>query len=419
MKVTLYWSAPVVLATVVSAFAQETPELPTPLAPLIVEAQAKNSQIAAATHAWKAATHVAQQVNTLPDPKVTVQEFSVGGPKPFAGYTNSDFAYVGVGASQELPFPGKLSLRGKVAEREADFQQVTISVTEKDVADAVKSNYLQLAYLHQTLSILEKQESVLGVLIQDAIAHYQVGQGMQQDVLQAQVERTKLVREITMHHQQVGILEAQLKGLLHRDQGSPDIVPEELSESTIKLTAPELLDAVRKGSPEIQASEASVRKQGARLDSAKREGRPDFELGYMYENTDRKYRDYYVATLSVRFPRKKRIDGEIAEAAEMLAQSRDGSDAQIQQQRAAVQQQYVQATSAAELLTEYREGLIPQSDAAYKATLSAYASNRESFPHVLQHFTDLLNLRLDFAKTVADHEIALAHLESLTGVTLR
>ncbi len=419
MKVTLYWSAPVVLATVVSAFAQETPELPTPLAPLIVEAQAKNSQIAAATHAWKAATHVAQQVNTLPDPKVTIQEFSVGSPKPFAGYTNSDFAYVGVGASQELPFPGKLLLRGKVAEREADFQQVTISVTEKDVADAVKSNYLQLAYLHQTLSILEKQESVLGVLIQDAIAHYQVGQGMQQDVLQAQVERTKLVREITMHHQQVGILEAQLKGLLHRDQGSPDIVAEELSESTMKLTAPELLDAVRRGSPEIQASEASVRKQGARLDSAKREGRPDFELGYMYENTDRKYRDYYVATLSVRFPRKKRIDGEIAEAAEMLAQSRDGSDAQIQQQRAAVQQQYVQATSAAELLTEYREGLIPQSDAAYKATLSAYASNRESFPHVLQHFTDLLNLRLDFAKTVADHEIALAHLESLTGVMLR
>ena len=419
MKVTIYWSALVVLAIVASAVGQETPAPSTPLAQLVAEAQANNSQISAATHAWKAATHVAQQVTTLPNPKVTIQQFSVGSPKPFAGYTNSDFAYVGVGASQELPFPGKLGLRGKVAERDADLQEAAIGVTKKDIVDAVKADYLQLAYLHQTLDILQQNESVLGVLIQDALAHYQVGQGMQRDVLQAQVERTKLVREIAMHHQQVGMLEAQLKALLHRDQGSPDIVPEELSESPTTLTVAELLESVGRGNPEIRASETAMQKQEARLASARREGKPDFELGYMYENTDRKYRDYYVATFSVSFPRKKRIDGEIAEAAEMQAQARDELDAQLQEQRAAVQQQYVQATSDAELLKEYREGLIPQSDAAYKATLNAYASNREPFTHVLQYFTDLLNLKLDLAKTLADHEIALAHLESLTGVTLR
>lgn len=419
MKVTNYWSALVVLATVASASAQETTAPPTPLAQLVAEAQANNSQISAATYAWKAATHVAQQVTTLPDPKVTIQQFSVGSPKPFAGYTNSDFAYVGVGASQELPFPGKLGLRGKVAEREADLQEAAIGVTKKDIVDGVKADYLQLAYLHQTLDILQQNESVLGVLIQDALAHYQVGQGMQQDVLQAQVERTRLVREITMHHKQVGVLEAQLKGLLHRDQGSPDIVPEDLLESQTPLTGRELLDSVGGGNPEIRASETALRKQEARLAYAKREGKPDFELGYIYENTDRKYRDYYVATFSVSFPRKKRIDGEIAEAAEMHAQAKEGLDAQLQQQRAAVQQQYVQATSDAELLKEYREGLIPQSDAAYEATLNAYASNREPFTHVLQQFTNLLNLKLDLAKTLADHEIALAHLESLTGVTLR
>jgi len=53
------------------------------------------------------------QVTTLPDPKLTYQQLSVGSPKPFAGYTNSDFAYVGVGASQELPYPGKLRLVDK------------------------------------------------------------------------------------------------------------------------------------------------------------------------------------------------------------------------------------------------------------------------------------------------------------------
>jgi hypothetical protein len=242
---------------------------------------------------------------------------------------------------------------------------------------------------------------------------------MQQDVLQAQVQRTKLVREVTMHHQEMGKIEAHLKGLLHRDQGSEDIVAEDLTESPIKISAADILDAVRRSNPELAMNDSSVRKQDAQVASAKREGKPDFALGYMYQNTDRKYRDYYMLTFDVRFPRKKRVDAEIAEAAEMLVQSRDARDAQLQQQLALAQQQYVQATSDAELLKEYREGLIPQSDAAYRATLNSYASNREPLTHVLQYFTDLLNLKLDFAKTLEDHEIALAHLESLTGATLR
>ncbi len=177
---------------------------------------------------------MAPQVTTLPDPKFTYQQFSVGSPKPFAGYTNSDFAYIGVGASQELPFPGKLRLRGQVAERDADTKQAEIEVTRTSIADAVKADYLQLAYLQQTLGILRQNEAVLDQLIQDATAHYQVGQGMQQDVLQAQVKRTKIVNEITMHHQQMGQVQAHLKGLLNRDQGSPDIVTEDLIETPLE-----------------------------------------------------------------------------------------------------------------------------------------------------------------------------------------
>ena len=75
--------------------------------------------------------------------------------------------------------------------------------------------------------------------------------------------------------------------------------------------------------------------------------------------------------------------------------------------------------SDAELLKDYREGLVPQSDAAYQATLSSYAANREQLTHVLESFTTLLNLKLEVVKTLADHEIALAHLESLTGADLR
>jgi outer membrane protein, heavy metal efflux system len=420
MNVVSLLTATLVLATACSAFGQTPAAIPpTPLFQLLAEAEANNPQISAADHSARAARQMAPQVTTLPDPKLTYQQLNVGSPKPFAGYTNSDFAYIGVGASQELPYPGKLRARGEVAERDADTKQAEVELTKISITDSVKADYLQLAYLQQTLGILRQNESVLDQLIQDATAHYQVGQGMQQDVLQAQVNRTKIVKEITMHHQLMGQVQAHLKGLLSRDQGSADIVTEDLIETPLKRTSDELLSVVRQDNPEIQVDASSIRKQDAQLASAKREGKPDFEVGYMYQNTDRKYRDYYMFTFDVRFPRKARVNAEIAEATEKRSESQQALNAHLQQQLAKVQEEYVKATSDEELLKEYREGLIPQSDAAYRATLSAYSSNREQLVHVLTFFTDVLSLKLEYAQTLVDHETALAHLETLTGAILR
>jgi hypothetical protein len=222
-----------------------------------------------------------------------------------------------------------------------------------------------------------------------------------------------------MHHQEMGRLQAHLKGVLNRNQASLDIVTEDLAETPFARTSAELSAMARQNSPQVHVDASSIQRQDVQLASAKREGKPDFALGYMYQNTDRKYRDYYMLTFDVRFPRKKRVDAEIAEAQEQLAASQDALNAHLQQQLALVQQDYVQATSDEELLKEYREGLMPQSDATYRAALSAYASNREEFAHVLTYFIDLLTLKLEYASTLEDHEIALAHLESLTGATLR
>ncbi len=421
MNVVSLVTATLVLASTFSAIGQEPQASapPTPLPQLLAEAATNNPQLSAADHEARAARQMVPQATTLPDPKFTYQQLSVGSPKPFAGYTNSDFAYIGIGASQELPYPGKLRLRGQVAERDAETKQAEVGVTLTNIADAVKADYLELAYLQQTLGILRQNEAVLDQLIQDATAHYQVGQGMQQDVLEAQVNRTRIVREITMHHQQMGMVQAHLKSLLNRDQASPDIVTEDLNETPLKLSASDLLALIRQNNPQIQVDASVIHKQDAQVASAKREGKPDFEVGYMYQNTDRKYRDYYMLTLDVRFPRKKRVDAEVAEAQEKLISSQQSLDAHLQQQLAQVQQLYVETSSDEEQLNEYREGLVPQSDAAYRAALSAYASNKDQFTHVLSYFTDLLNLKLEYAQTLLDHETALAHLESLTGATLR
>src|SRR6202795_3595231 len=132
--VALSRSISVILLSVVlvaHAFAQESPTTHTgsitPLSELLAEAEKNNPQIEAARQGWQAAKQVPTQVSTLPDPQFNLQHVSVGSPRPFAGYTNSDFAYIGLGVLQDIPYPGKLRLKGEIAKRDADVSQKPVA----------------------------------------------------------------------------------------------------------------------------------------------------------------------------------------------------------------------------------------------------------------------------------------------------
>lgn len=221
MRVAAYWTAALVLLlTGISAYSQKMSGQPTPLATWLAEAKSSNSQVAAANDAWKAATRVARQLATLPDPQFTFQSFSVGSLKPGAGFSNSNFAYLGFGASQALPYPSKLRLKGEVASCKADTAEAQVGVVRADVAEQIKLFYLRLAYLQQTLAILEHTNGVLGPLVQNALSHYSLGKGSQASIIKAQLQRTQLLRHETVNREQMGEAEADLKELLHRRQVS-------------------------------------------------------------------------------------------------------------------------------------------------------------------------------------------------------
>jgi outer membrane protein TolC len=113
------------------------------------------------------------------------------------------------------------------------------------------------------------------------------------------------------------------------------------------------------------------------------------------------------------------VNAEIAEAAQMKEKAKASLDAQLQQQLAEVKKQYASATSAAELLTEYQDGLMPQAQSVLRAQLSAFQSATGELGSVLLALHDALTLEREGAQTLLDHEIAIAHLETLTGAALR
>ena len=422
MKLAFYWACGLtvwITAASVSAFAQDITGTPTPLATLILEAQSSNTQISAATHAWKAATHAAQQSTILPDPQFTVQSYSVGSPRPLAGFSNSDFAYIGFGASQEVPYGGKLRLKGETAVAESNMQLAQVDLLRSSITDRIKVLYLRLAYLDATLSILGRNDAVLKLTIETGLSRYSLGQGSQAEVLRAQMEHTKILREVTLHHEEMGQLQASLKQLLHRLQTSPNIVAEPLSLTSLHRSAEEMQNLVVAQSPAVYVGTASVHKQDAQLKSAQREGKPDFNVGYMFQQTGNKYRDYYMLTVSMRLPRRKRVEAGVAEAAESLERSKQELDSQVQEQLAEVQKQYITVVGNAELLTEYQEGLLPQARAAFDAEQTTYQFGKQGLVPVLSSLLSLLSFEHDYQQALLDHETAIAHLETLTGAQLR
>jgi outer membrane protein, heavy metal efflux system len=402
----------------VSAQMQSSQGVPSPLSTLVEESQQNNPEIQAAMHGSVAAGHAAQQAGALPDTQIMVQHLGVGSPRPFAGYTNSDFAYIGLGATQEFPGPGKRALRAQVAGAQAGAMRIQSGAVSRMIVEQVKMSYFKLAYLQATLGILLRDDKLLVEMEQIAESRYRVGQGNQQEVLKAQLQHTRILQEINLHHREQGQLQARIKQLLARAQDSPDIVTEPLSERALPAGSSELLRQARQNNPEINAREQLVKRADLQTDLARKEFHPDYGLQYIYQNTDRKFRDYYMMTFTVTLPNRGRRRAELAEATENRQTATAELTAEVQRRLAEVQDQYVVAKTSTEQLKIYREGLMPQAEATFRAAIAAYQANRQDFEILLSSFRDALDFEEQYQKELSEHESALARLESLAGVTL-
>jgi outer membrane protein TolC len=391
---------------------------PTPLEELVKEVERSNPEIAASLYAWKAAANVPKQASALPDTQITVQQFSVGSPRPFAGFSNSDFAYVGIGASQDLPYPGKRRLRSEVAEHEADSIRAQSDGVRLQAIETLKLDYFQLAYLQQTLPVLERNDQLLSQIQQAVESRYRVGQGSQQDVLKSQLQHTKILREIAMHHQEEEQLQAQLKQVLNRAQNSPDIVTVALSPTPLSYSDVDLLNRVRDQNPDVRSRSEMVRRQESRVELSHKEFRPDFNVSYTYEHTADKFRDYYMASFGIRLPNRGRQSAAQAEAIQNEERAKQELQGEVQRVQSEVEQQYVLVRRSEDQLKIYTEGMIPQSEATFQAGMAAYKSNRQDFATLLSSFQDVLNTNLEYQRELVEHESALARLERLTGVSL-
>jgi outer membrane protein TolC len=426
MKFLLMWMFVVVFVLAFASPGKAQQEIskgePTKLVDLLSEAERNNPQIHSARQEWQSIQQMPTQVSTLPDPQVALQQVNVGSPRPFSGFTNSDFAYIGLGVSQDFPYPGKLKLRRELASKDAEVAKEKVEALRRVVLSDLKMAYFRIAFLERQTAIFEADRELVRQMEQAAEVKYRSGMGNQQEVLQAQLEQTKLLREVTANGMEAGKLQAELKQLLGRPQASPDVITEDIGESPVTRSFEELLSAAQSSNPQIAGAQKTVDRQIVAIEIAKKDFYPDFNAQFMWQRTDpSQYRAYYQFTIGARIPiyRKRKLQPELAQAEIDKSRAQSEVEARSQEISSTLRQEYVAADKSAELLNIYRDGLLPQAKAELQAGFAAYQSNRQDFQALLAAFLDVLKLEEEYWQTLSEHETALSQIEELTGIALR
>jgi outer membrane protein TolC len=384
---------------------------------LIDEALTHSPLIAAARRHWEADTRMPIQEGTLPDPQITFQNMAVGNPILGNNLQSNNFAYFGYGFSQEIPFPGKLRLRASVADKEAESARAAYQTQQRAVVEQVRETYFNLFYLIRTLDLLRQTSGELRRVEHITEAQYQVGMGQQQDVLKAQLETTALLNELETTREQIEQGQADLKAIVGREPDSRDILIETVKPSSFSLEDVQIRQLALANSPLLKQAQALEAKSAESVKLAHEDYIPDFSVDYMYQKTGASFPDYYMATLGIKIPlyfwRKQ------TPALEQAALEKESAQAQTYATKLSVlsqtQNQWIAIQTSQRVIKIYRDGLIPQAEATLKSALATYRVGKVDFQTLLSAEIELLRLRQQYYRMVADHEIAIAKIRQIIG----
>lgn len=359
---------------------------------------------------WEAMLERPAQESALPNPMLT---FGAMSPENDFGFPDSEEQRIAL--EQGVPWFGKRSLRGQVAEKDAAAMRSEYEAMRREVIMMVKEAYYDLYALEQVLDITRAEERVLKRMEQTAQTKYSAGLVEQQDVLKAQAEITMLRQRLIDLEQQENVLRAKLNRLLNRPAdsfpGRPDTPPPGAVAPDIKL----LIEQAEKSRPEI----AAARIRAERADLARRlmarEYFPDFRVG-VESRGFKEGDDMVMAMIGIDLPvwwRKNRAG--VREAEKMVEAADAGLEAARRQTFYDAQDAYYKLMTAQRTLELYRQALLPQADARFAASEAGYRAGKADFLDLLESERFLLEVRVMAAMSEGSIGMQWARLERAVG----
>lgn len=384
---------------------------------LIQEAEQRNPGVQSALRQVQALRHRIPQARTLPDPTVSVGW--AGNIQPFSVQKGDPSSYRGVTAAQALPYPGKLKLRGEIADREAEAVWWDYENARRRLVADVKAAYYDYSFYTRAIETTTKNKDLLQKLSQISEARYRVGKGIQQDVLKAQVEISRIQQRLTVLQAQYKTAQVRLNTLLYREPDSPLPPPATLDNPKLEYSLDQLYQFARANDTGLQREQRVIERNQYAANLARRDYYPDFTVAYMYQQRpDMPDMHGFTVTANIPVFYKTKQREAVKEATENLIGSERNKDNRQTELYFAVKEQYLLAKSSEGLFQLYSQGVVPQSSLALESSMSAYQVGNVDFLTILSNFTTVLDYEVEYYRELANYNMALARLEPLVGVEL-
>lgn len=409
-----------ILAITAVSAAEEPPVEPrVSLTGLVSEAMKNNPEIVSAQKSYEAARQRPSQESSLPDPMISWGYTSVGNPVPGAGLGSQVLSNIGLMYSQELPYPGKLKLKGEIASKEAEATFQQYQAVQLDVISRLKQAYYRLQYTYAESNLLIRNRDLLNKLLSVTEARYSVGKAAQQDVFKAQTQISILETRLVKLDQQRISSEAEINSVLNRRPGTPVGRPEDIEPKELTATLEELFAAAARNSPMLRRDQKMIERSELAVNSARKEYYPDVTLSGGYFNQGSMAPMYqFQASFKVPlyFWRKQRAG--VNEQVDLLSQAKKSYEATDQSLHFRIQDDYTMAQASSKLMKLYEQTVVPQGNLAIESSLSTYETGAVDFLSVLTNFTTVLDYEMNYYDEALNYELALSRLEEMTGQPL-
>ena len=393
------------------------------LSQLIDKAIADNPEVKASDARWQMFRTRIVQARALEDPMLMLKIQNGMVKDPF-NFKMDPMTQKVIGISQQLPFWGKRDLKAELAAREADSYKWQVEERKLELRRMVAETYYQLYFTDKSREILEKNIAIIDVFITLAETKYSVGQGAQQDIFKAQVERSKMLEMGITLKQQRKSLQANLNALLYRPADTPVGLIPNFEIKPVALSADELRVMALENRPILKSLNSQIDKGKVGQKLAQKEFYPDFNVSFEYMQRDKfemsDGADMYSLGVTFNLPvQKQRRQAMVAESSSEITMATEELNATKNTIDAGISDLLAQMERRNKLAELYRTGIIPQAEQSLESASIGYSVNKVDFLTLQDNRITLFNYERELYDSMADYQMKLAQLEALVGQSLQ
>lgn len=419
--------APLVLALCLVSDAQSGPvrasAAAVPPPPITVEdavaaALEANPQIHAAVRRLTLAQSGTSTARSLDDPILMVRDWETPLRQPW-DLNQSQMMF---SIQQTLVNREKRDLRAKVAGDATEIASSDLESLRQQVAAEVRKACAGLKRNAEEMQLHDRQASLLKEALAAALAQYTTGRVPQVDVLRAQMAVTRLNEHLIELEQEHDATQAELNALMGRPADVAVEIAGDYAE-TVDLPPPEELERLAlEHRPELAGLRNGIAKSQDEAGATRLAMKPDFTvaLGYMLMPSGSTARNAYMAELSMNLPglNRGRHQGEVKQADAATAVAQANLEARTEAVFLEVRQAQIAIRAAEKRTKVYRDTLLPQAEAAFKAATAAYQNNRAEFSTLIDSQNLLLDVQTALNTAASARDAALADLERAIGTAI-